>query len=202
MMAIVHSDDTSGIDASQTDPLESRAVSRRGALLAMGGVAAGGLGLAAGASAFGASAAGAAGPSGLLTFLFPLPFRVLDTRFSDNPADPDANFPFPLEANTGYILNIGGVEVDGMTVPTDAVGVIGTVTAVNPTGNGYFTLFATAEIAPPLASNLNFQVGDMARASGCTVMLNSGGQMTLYTSAGTDAIFDVTGYLIAQAPAV
>jgi hypothetical protein len=124
---------------------------------------------------------GAAGSVNLLS----TPIRIYDTRPSG----------FPLHANSGVVVTVAGQTVGGVTVPPNVVGVIGNITVVNPSGQGWITIFAAAETAPPDTSNINFQTGDIARANFCVVRLN-GGEMIIYAlDASTDVVFDVTGFI-------
>jgi hypothetical protein len=82
-----------------TETVVAQPVSRRGALLALSGVAASGVGLAVGSTLIGAAPAAAAPAPGASVFLLSMPIRVLDTRESG----------FPINANSGLVLTIGGV---------------------------------------------------------------------------------------------
>ena len=77
------------LTASDTTETVAQPVSRRDALLALGGVAASGVGLAVGSTLIGAVPAAAALPPGKSVFLLPTPSRVLDTREAGSPAVPD-----------------------------------------------------------------------------------------------------------------
>jgi hypothetical protein len=168
-----------------TETVVAQPVSRRGALLALSGVAASGVGLAVGSTLIGGAPAAAAPRPGQSVFLLPTPIRVLDTRESG----------FPINANSGLVLTIGGVTVNGITVPATATGIIGNATAAAPSADGFLTLYAAAQTAPPSVSNLNFQSGDVARANFCVVLMN-GGEIIIYTTATTHVVFDVTGYVM------
>jgi hypothetical protein len=176
-----------------TETVVAQPVSRRGALLALGGVAASGVGLAVGPTLIGAVPAAAAPLPGNLVVLLSTPIRVLDTRESGSPAIPGRP-PGPVPANSGLVLTIGGVIVNGITIPPNATGIIGNATAAAPSADGFLTLYAASETVVPAVSNLNFQSGDVARANFCVVLLN-GGEIIINTTATTDVVFDVTGYL-------
>jgi hypothetical protein len=89
-------------------------------------------------------------------------------------------------------------------VPTDAVAVTGSLTAVAPTAVGYVTgAPSLTSGAAPATSTLSVVVGDI-RQTGATLPLAAGGQLDLmYWSASTEdtthLIFDVTGYFGADA---
>ncbi len=182
------------LTVSDTTETVAQPVSRRDALLALGGVAASGVGLAVGSTLIGAVPAAAALPPGKSVFLVPTPIRVLDTREAGSPAVPDRPAG-PVPANSGVVVTIGGVTVNGITIPPNATGVIGNATAAAPSADGFLTLYAAAETAPPAVSNLNFQSGDVARANFCVVLMN-GGEIIIYTTATTHVVFDVTGYVL------
>jgi hypothetical protein len=176
-----------------TERVVAQPVSRRGALLALGGVAASGVGLAVGSTLIGAAPVAAAPPLGALVVLLATPIRVLDTRESGSPAIPGRPAG-PVPANSGLVLTIGGVTVNGITIAPNATGIIGNATVAAPSADGFLTLYAASETVVPAVSNLNFQSGDVARANFCVVLLN-GGEMIINTTATTDIVFDVTGYL-------
>jgi hypothetical protein len=182
------------LTASDTTETVAQPVSRRDALLALGGVAASGVGLAVGSTLIGAVPAAAALPPGKSVFLLPTPSRVLDTREAGSPAVPDRPAG-PVPANSGVVVIIGGVTVNGITIPPNATGVIGNATAAAPSADGILTLYVAAETAPPAVSNLNFQSGDVGRANFCVVLMN-GGEIIIYTTATTHVVFDVTGYVL------
>ena len=88
------------------------------------------------------------------------------------------------------------MTVNGITIPLTATGIIGNATVAAPSADGFLTLYAAAQIAVPAVSNLNFQSGDVARANFCVVLLNGAGEIIIYTTATTDVVFDVTGYVM------
>ena len=177
-----------------TETVVAQPLSRRGALLALSGVAASGVGLAVGSTFIGAAPAAAAPAPGASVFLLSTPIRVLDTREPGSPAVPDRPAG-PVPANSGVVLTIGGVTVNGITIPPTATGIIGNATAVAPSADGFLTLYAASETVIPAVSNLNFQSGDVARANFCVVLMN-GGEIIIYTTTTTDVVFDVTGYVM------
>jgi hypothetical protein len=132
------------LTVSDTTETVAQPVSRRDALLALGGVAASGVGLAVGSTLIGAVPAAAALPPGKSVFLLPTPIRVLDTREAGSPAVPDRPGG-PVPANSGVVVTIGGVTVNGLTIPPNATGVIGNATAAAPSADGFLTLYAAAE---------------------------------------------------------
>jgi hypothetical protein len=180
--------------SATTETVVDQSVSRRGALLALSGVAASGIGLAVGSTLIGAAPAAAAPSPGASIYLLSTPIRVLDTREPGSPAIPGRPAD-PVPANSGLVVTIGGVTVNGITIPPTATGIIGNATAVAPSADGFLTLYAASETVIPAVSNLNFQSGDVARANFCVVLMN-GGEIIIYTTTTTDVVFDVTGYVM------
>jgi hypothetical protein len=135
---------------------------------------------------------GSLGTAGSLNLL-KAPIRVFDTRLAHTPAVP-SRAAGPVAAGSTTPLQITGLTVGGIHIPSGAVGVIGNVTVVTPSGQGYLTLFPTGETLRLIAS-VNFQSGDIARGNFCVVGLNASGQMSVFSSVSTDVVFDVAGFV-------
>jgi hypothetical protein len=84
---------------------------------------------------------------------------------------------------------------NGGTIPTGATAAVLNVTVVNPANAGFLTAYPQGTTAPN-ASNLNFSAGQTT-TNRVIVPLSSSGQITLVSSARTDAIVDVSGYYTA-----
>ncbi len=119
------------------------------------------------------------------------PTRICDTR-SNNPsnlsgqaAQCNGHSLQPNQPETIQVTGLGGV-------PSDATAVVINVTATNTQAPGYLTLYP-AGTSPPTASNLNWTPGETV-ANQATIKLNSQGQLSMVSSAPTDAIIDVEGY--------
>ena len=128
---------------------------------------------------------GAGGGDG---FVGVTPTRILDTR--DQTGGIGGRF---VHGDT-RTLRIAGVNKG--VVPGDATAVVLNVTAVNPTNQGYVTVYPTG-IARPLASNLNTQPGE-TRPNLVVAKIGANGSVDLYTYCdqlgSVDLIADVVGY--------
>jgi hypothetical protein len=102
-----------------------------------------------------------------------IPERVVDTRISHGGPR--------LAADDVLAFNV----LDGLS------GVVVNVTAVNPSSDGYLTVWP-CDAARPDTSNVNF-VAHQAIANLVIAHPSSDGRVCVYTSAGTDLIADVTG---------
>ena len=127
------------------------------------------------------------------TNLLTKPIRVFDSRLSDNPAD-KSRPAGPAAAQSVTTLQITGTSVSGEAVPAGVVAVVGNATVVNPSAGGWLTLYPAGE-STPLASTLNFQSGDVARANFCIVGLSAAGAIDVFAEVATDFLFDITGYV-------
>jgi hypothetical protein len=120
-----------------------------------------------------------------------VPARVLETRSGpdDKTIDDVAQGVGRLAAGSTYQLEVttrGGV-------PADATAVMLNVTAVTPDAAGHVTVFPCG--APrPLASNVNYLAGDVV-PNAVLAKVGTGGRVCLYTSATTDLVVDVNGYV-------
>jgi len=94
-----------------------------------------------------AIAAGAAG--GAVTFLG-VPIRLLDTRLgaSDANTTPGA----PIAGGATLQLPVGGVTYSGQSIPSEASGVFGNITVVNPSTNGRLIFYPSGHSVPSTSS--------------------------------------------------
>lgn len=107
------------------------------------------------------------------------PARILDTRdLGDAPA-------------ADSITRIKVTDRDG--VPADAEGAVLNVTAVRPAAAGFMTVFPCGGEVP-LASNLNFKLGENV-PNAVVAAVGEGGEVCVYTSQSAHIIVDVNGYL-------
>lgn len=137
------------------------------------------------------------------------PCRVLDTRVSGGPLQSGQPRAFPLYGPPGSTA-----QNATCTVPITAIGflgahaVTGTVTIVQPSADGFLTLFPAFSTAVPPTSNINFSAGVGALATGFTSQscdgcapvtvgdFPAGLKVVLGTagSATAHVIVDITGY--------
>lgn len=105
------------------------------------------------------------------------PLRRVDTREGQRIA-------------AGQILEVAVAGRDG--VPVDATAVALSVTAVDPVGAGFITVYPCGS-ARPLASTLNYVAGSTI-ANAATIALGAGGGLCVFSSATTDVIVDLNGF--------
>jgi len=121
------------------------------------------------------------------------PARVLDTRSASGPTG-----GAPLSAGSTTTITVAGSN----GIPSDAIGIVGNVTAAGYTGAGYLTIFP-AGVTNPGTSSLNFGAGFAGSGwgNGFTVGLGTGanaGKVSIYVSnngISTHVIMDITAYL-------
>ena len=97
--------------------------------------------------------------------------------------------PLPLQ-----IVGAAFETADGdlRTVPVTATAASLNVTVVNPTGEGYLTVWPCG-VKRPLASNINFTSGSIV-PNGVLAPLGGDGAVCLFSSVVTDVIVDVSGW--------
>jgi Lamin Tail Domain len=114
------------------------------------------------------------------------PCRIVDTRGPNGPAGGPA-----LVAGAIRDFPVAGI----CGVPFSAKAVAVNLTVVQPSADGYLTLYPSG--APlPLASTLNFRAGTV-KANNATSVLGNGGSVAVFYGAGggtTHFLLDVTGY--------
>ncbi|MCL4434661.1 MAG: S53 family peptidase [Actinobacteria bacterium] len=127
------------------------------------------------------------------------PARMVDTRcsmlaYKSAHQSYCANLPLSdaglgmIPANQSDSVHVGGI--DG--IPASASAVVFNLTVASPSSEGYFTMYP-AGVSRPTTSNLNW-VTDETRANQVVVPLGSNGEVTIYSSASTNAVLDVYGY--------
>jgi hypothetical protein len=132
------------------------------------------------------------GYSGGAIAYLPAPIRIFDTR-------PGSPAPLPitkgvLAGGSTTTIQVTGTNVGGFQVPPGATGVIGNLTVTGTLGGGDLILYPS-NASLPTVSNINY-VGGQTIANFASVGLSSGGAMNLFVHvSGTQAIFDVTGYV-------
>lgn len=139
-------------------------------------------------NAMGASPAALAGPVTPGSSLVSLtPVRVADTRLGEPVAFPVDKVPVP--AGTSLAIPIAG----SFGVPVDAPAVSLNVTAVQPTAAGHLRVYPCGQ-ALPTSSNVNFTAGQRVPNAVLTAV-GTGGEVCVYTSATTDLVVDLNGWL-------
>jgi hypothetical protein len=132
-------------------------------------------------AAIGVSPAANAQPTGAQAGLQPMPpVRLIDTRF-----------------NLGTSRLIRGiprrVTVAGRVgVPTGSQAVLANVTATNPAGAGFLTVW-NCSATMPVVSTLNFAAGATV-PNAATIPLDGSGAMCVFSNVDTDLIVDINGY--------
>ncbi|MHA3701190.1 hypothetical protein ACXR2U_03320 [Jatrophihabitans sp. YIM 134969] len=124
--------------------------------------------------------------TGAGTFAALPPRRVLDTR--SGTGAPRAVVP-ARDAVTLSVAGRGGVPARGVG------GVLLNVTVTAPAAAGYVTVYA-AGTARPVASVVNYVAGQTV-ADAVFAPVSADGRVVLYTSAATQLVADVSGYVLA-----
>jgi photosystem II stability/assembly factor-like uncharacterized protein len=121
------------------------------------------------------------------------PARLLETRSGPGLSTIDGRDQGggPITAGTVYPLLVRGRG----GVAADAASAVVTVTATQPVGSGFVTVFPCDQ-PMPLASNLNF-TPDQTVADTAIAPIASDGTICLFASATTHLIVDVNGYVTA-----
>lgn len=132
-----------------------------------------------------------AATSGQRSVFVPItPCRLLDTRPGADNVGPRAT---PIGADETYSLAVRGTN-GNCTIPSDATAIAINTVAIGPTGSSFVTLFP-ADVARPLAANLNTVAGAPPTPNLVTVQLASDGRISIYNLKGTvDIAGDITGY--------
>jgi len=125
------------------------------------------------------------------------PTRICDTR-ANNPSSLTGTAGQCSSANgADNAIAAGGTETihvaGSFNVTADATAVVLNVTSVASNAPGFFTVFPAG--APlPNASNLNYVSGEVV-PNLIEVGLGTGGEVSIYSSAQSDAVVDVEGFV-------
>ena len=135
--------------------------------------------------------AGPQGPNPVTTLITPC--RLMDTRS-----------PGGVGTRTTPIANGETYEVHASsgncTIPAAATGIVTNVTITNPGSSGFLTVFP-ADVAKPLASNLNWVAGQSPTPNAVTTGLSTTGtigNIKIFNGGGTgsvNVIVDIVGYI-------
>jgi hypothetical protein len=102
-----------------------------------------------------------------------------------------------LDSRAGRPVGAGRVvelQVTGRSgVPPAATAAALNVTAVDPCGAGYLTVFPCESNGPPLASNVNYGAGAV-QPNFVVARLSGGGRVCIYTPEQTDVLVDLMGW--------
>ena len=129
------------------------------------------------------------------TYMPLTPNRVLDSR-----AGRRTGMAASLTSGVPASFKVTGRSSSAaLNVPSNAVAVVGNLTAVGQGSKGYFSLTPARPSGTPTTSTINFPARD-TRANAVVVPLGTGGVLwvTFIGTSGTraDVIFDVTGYFV------
>ena len=128
-------------------------------------------------------------PTPASAFLPLTPVRVLDTRTSSATQLGDWDGDGPLQGGSTVAIPVRSA------VPTGSPVAVVNVTATRAAEAGFLTVYE-CDAPLPNASNLNYLPGEFqARAALAYAPVSADGQVCVYSSATTDLIVDVSGYM-------
>jgi len=133
------------------------------------------------------------GQGGLFFHPLPKPIRLLETRQGFTGCFAPGK-PIPAGADTPQPAR---VICDGVTIPFEALAIVGNATTVGPQGAGFLTLFP-ADADRPLVASSNFGANQVVNGP-FTVGLSPKGEFDIFSSATTDLVVDVLGYYSTEA---
>jgi hypothetical protein len=130
--------------------------------------------------------------AGLLFTPLAHPVRLLETR--NNPNFPGCFKPNqPLNGNQVYAQAALGL-CDGLTIPSNALGVVGNATVVFPVTDGYLTLWPSNAPMQPTTATSNYNAGQIVNRHFIVGLGNADGAFKIFSLATTDLVIDLSGY--------
>ena len=121
---------------------------------------------------------------------------IVPARLADTRTEPGLTTIDGQSLGTGPIASQGSIEIQVAGrggVDPRAESVMLNVTAVNPVGQGYLTVWPCDEVRP-FASHVNYSAGEVA-PNAVLAKLAADGSVCVFAKTGTDVIVDVTGYV-------
>jgi hypothetical protein len=131
-----------------------------------------------------------ANAGGVVNFL-PNPIRLKDTRLGVDHTR--------LGGGSAFDLQVTGVDVGGVSVPTGAVGVLGTLTVTDTDAPGYLTVYPAG--SPTVTSNINWSGPNQTLATSFVCGLDANGRLTVHNgienpnSGNTHVVVDVAAFV-------
>src|SRR3954468_16564458 len=121
-----------------------------------------------------------AGAASVASSVTPItPCRLVDTRAATHVGERLG----AIGQGETATLNVVGTH-GNCTIPAGATGIVSNVTIANPTASGFLTLFP-ADVALPVASNLNWVAGQAPTPNQVSVGLSASGAISVFKTAGT-----------------
>ncbi len=131
------------------------------------------------------------GSTGLMYYPLTRPVRLLDTRKG---ASPNACNQPNAQITGGSSLTITARGTcDGMAIPANATTLTGHATMVQPSGNGYLTMFPGDALQPTVASS-NFLASEVLNNAFTVGLGAADGTLKIFVTATSHVVIDVTGY--------
>ncbi len=128
--------------------------------------------------------------AGLLFTPLAHPVRLLETRAGQ----PVGCFKPGVPLNGGQVYTQAARGLcDGLTIPANALGVVGNATVVFPAGIGFLTLWPSSASQPLVAAS-NYNTGDIINRHFIVGLGAADGAFKQFANVTTDLIVDVSGY--------
>jgi CSLREA domain-containing protein len=128
--------------------------------------------------------------AGLLFNPLPKPVRLLETRANQAVG---CYLPgLPLISGVENTQPARGL-CDGVTIPANALGVVGNATVVTPNAAGFLTLWPSTALRP-LVATANYNAGDIGNRHFIVGLGAGDGAFKLFSSATTELVIDLSGY--------
>jgi hypothetical protein len=125
-------------------------------------------------------------------FVGATPKRLIDSRDGTGTsivARISPNNPLSVKITDIAVQTAAGVAIQ---VPSSIAAAALNVTAVNPLGNGFLTVYP-CDVARPEASNLNYKTGKVV-ANGVIAPVSASGEVCILTLVETDIVVDLAGW--------
>jgi len=121
-----------------------------------------------------------------------VPTRLLDSREGGQRLAASGVFEIPV---VGRPLTDPDGDPNGVSVPADATAIAINLAAVNPSANGFFTVWPCSQPMPTAAS-INYRAG-VTISNSAVAPIGSGGSICVFSSAAADVVIDTSGWFTA-----
>lgn len=126
-------------------------------------------------------------PNSLMFYPLSAPVRLLDTRAGQSGCTTPG---MPVTGGT----SLTQIARNFCGIPAAAKAVIGNVTVVLPTANGFLTIYPSDAATQPTAANTNFIAGDVLNNVFTVKLGDADGAFNIFASSTAQIVVDITGY--------
>jgi len=121
------------------------------------------------------------------------PVRLVETRATPPNLTGCFKLNAPLNGSQAYTQTARGL-CDGVTIPANALGVVGNATVITPLGGGFLTLWPSTAATQPSVATANYNAGQVVNRHFIVGLGSGDGAFKMFSLATTELVIDLSGY--------